>query len=406
VTESRRDLPWVALLLAPLALLPFGAAAELPLLLAALLGVVGVLRGRIDPGQPCLRLASLLFAAYWLPEFISAFDSVAMRKSWTEVAADLRFLPFLWLAVQELGTARRIGLAMRAVALLLAIWCLDALLQAATGWSLGGASRADRLSGIFGDDNLKLGGVIATVAPFGMLAAWQRWRARGALLAFVPILAVVLLAGARAAWIVLLVATALLLWRQLGARRGALAMGACVLLGLGAGIVADALSPRFAERVERTVTAFAGQPDALDHALAGRVPIFRTALVMSAAHPFNGVGVRAFRHAYPDFAAPGDPWVDPASRQGAAHAHHWLLEVLSETGAVGLSCWLAGIALAWRALRSATPAQREPAAPAGLALVATLFPLNTHYAVYSSFWAVLLFVLLALWLAALRSASR
>jgi len=292
------------------------------------------------------------------------------------------------------------------VALLLAIWCLDALLQAATGWSLGGASRADRLSGIFGDDNLKLGGVIATLAPFGMLAAWQRWRARGALLAFVPILAVVLLAGARAAWIVLLVATALLLWRQLGARRGALAMGACVLLGLGAGIVADALSPRFAERVERTVTAFAGQPDALDHALAGRVPIFRTALVMSAAHPFNGVGVRAFRHAYPDFAAPGDPWVDPASRQGAAHAHHWLLEVLSETGAVGLSCWLAGIALAWRALRSATPAQREPAAPAGLALVATLFPLNTHYAVYSSFWAVLLFVLLALWLAALRSASR
>lgn len=397
------DAAVVLLMLAPLILLPFGVAAELPLLLAALLGLVAWLRGQFDSRAPSFMLATTLFAAYWLPELISAVDSVAPRKSWTEVAADLRFLPFLWFALHALHSEQRMQWALGGVAILLGFWCLDALVQAATGWSLGGASRADRLSGIFGDDNLKLGGVIAALAPFALLAAWRRYGALGAALAFVPLLAVVLLAGARAAWVVLLLGAALIAWGQLGARRGALALGAMLLVALLAGVIANALSPRFAERVDRSVAAFSGETEEIDHALAGRLPIFRTAVEMSAVHPINGVGVRAFRYAYPDYAAAGDPWVDPATRQGAAHAHHWVLEVLSETGALGLLCWLLGIGVALRAWRKSDSPSRALASAPGVALVSVLFPLNTHYAVYSSFWALLLFSLLALWLAGISA---
>src|SRR5690554_552752 len=69
------------LLLAALALLPFGMASELPVLVGAVLGGVALLRGRIDWQQPGVRLALALGLAYWLPQLLSAFDSAAPGKT-------------------------------------------------------------------------------------------------------------------------------------------------------------------------------------------------------------------------------------------------------------------------------------------------------------------------------------
>ena len=403
MSESRRSDAGVWLLLALPTLLPFGSAAELPLLIAAILGVVAIARGRIDWRASGPRLAVVLFLAYWLPEFVSAFDSVAPRKSWTEVAADLRFLPFLLFALLTLDDARRSRLFFGGVGILLGAWLIDALVQAATGWSLGGVNPGDRLSGIFGDDNLKLGGVVAALAPFLLLPAARRFGAIGLLAAFLPVLLVVLLAGARAGWIVLALATALVLWQRFGPRRGALALVLVVVVAGVAGVAANAWSPRFAERIDRTSALLAGEPSAIDHALAGRLPIWRTALAMGTAHPFNGVGVRGFRHAYPAHAQADDPWVDAEQGIGALHAHQLVLELVSETGVFGLLCWFIGACYAFRAWRAAEATARERAAAPAIALLATLFPLNTHYAVYSSFWSLLLLLLFAAGLAALHA---
>ena len=75
--------------------------------------------------------------------------------------------------------------------------------------------------------------------------------------AFVIVLTVVLMAGARAAWIGLGVGVALVAWRQLGRRRGALALGLALLVTLLAGVVAHTLSPRFAERIAKPVSLIA-----------------------------------------------------------------------------------------------------------------------------------------------------
>ena len=404
VESIRRDAA-VWLLLAVPALLPFGSAAELPLLIAGLLGAVAMLRGRIDGRAAGPRLALVLFLAYWLPELISAFDSVIPRKSWNEVAADLRFLPFLMFALVALDDARRVRRFLAGMAVLLALWIVDALIQAATGWSLGGANPGDRLSGIFGDDNLKLGGVISALAPFLLLPVARRFGVRGLVTAFLPVLLVVMLAGARAGWIVLAIATLLVLLQQFGVRRGALALGGVLVLAAIAGIAAHAWSPRFADRVDRTAAALGGETESIDHALAGRLPIWQTALAMSLAHPLNGVGVRGFRHAYPAHAAPDDAWVDPERRIGALHAHQLVLEIASETGLLGLLCWILGAGCAVRAWCAEPRSNRARAAAPAIALVATLFPLNTHYAVYSSFWSLLLVVLVASSIAALHARS-
>ena len=393
----------VWLLLAVPLLLPFGRLGELPMLMGAIAGVAALLRSPRATWSAETKLATLLFAAYWLPELASAFDSVASRKSWLEVASDLRYLPFLWFAC---GVCRAPGDAARLVAGLAAIltlWCVDALLQALTGWSLGGAGTVDRLSGIFGDDNLKLGGAVAVLAAFGLWFAWTHWRMRGLVFALVPLLVVVLLAGARAAWLVLAIAFALVCWRALGSRRGVLAAGVALLIAAAAGVASYTASPRFAARIDRTAAALSGDDAAIDHALSGRLPIWHTALAMGVAHPLNGVGVRAFRYAYPEYAATDDPWVQAATGQGAMHAHQLLLELWSETGAIGLLAWLFGALVAWRHWCVVADNARVRAAPAAYALCAMLFPINTHYAVYSSFWGLLLMAMLATWLALLAA---
>ncbi len=393
-------------LLAVFALLPFSRSYELPLLVMAVLGaklVPGLFRAGAEPMQ---RLAALLFLGYWLPELLSAFDSVAAEKSWTEVAADLRFLPALLYAQHGLAQPGRATFALHGVALLVALWTIDALIQAVAGISLGGANRVDRLSGIFGDDDLKLGAVMAALSPLLLVAAKQRFGWRGFALSALALAVVIGLAGARAAWLSYAGVLVLLLWftlPRLSQRLGALAL-ACALL-LGAGLALQQSSERFAERVERSAAALSGDPEALDHALSFRLPIWRAALSMIEAHPLNGVGVRGYRYAYPEHAPGDDRFVFEGERgeQGAFHAHQIVLEILSETGALGLLCWLTAVALGLRALRAASAEARQRAWPVSLALLTLLFPLNTHYAVYSSFLSVLLFALLALWLGALST---
>ena len=116
------------------------------------------------------------------------------------------------------------------------------------------------------------------------------------------------------------------------------------------------------------------------------------------------MGVRAFRHAYPEFAEAGDPFVDAQTGQGAFHAHQIVLELWSETGAFGLLCWLLAALAAWRAWRRCAKPARAAAMPAAIALCVALFPFNTHYAAYSAFWGLFLVWLAGVWLALLAGA--
>lgn len=398
-----RDRPPLAfwLLLASLALLPFGIAAELPVLVGAVVGGVRVIRGRIDWQDRGVRLALLIGLAYWLPEFVSAWDSLAPGKSWGEVGLDLRFLPFLLLLASSHWRARDARHLVAGVALVTMFWCVDALVQALAGVSLGGPAEADRLSGIFGAGNLKLGGVLAVLTPFLLWQAWH-WDGRRALaLASLALLLVILLAGARAAWIGFGLAAVLMFWHLLGGRRAALALLVLGLVTVVAGMLAYSGSPRFAERVERTVAALSIQPDGIDHALTGRTQIWASAWRMGLAHPVNGVGVRAFRVAYPDFANADDHFL--ANGEQVLHAHQVVLELWSETGLFGLCLWLALVLVAWRQLRCCALQVRRTALPASLALAVALFPFNTHYAVYSAFWGLLLIWLAGVWLALLQA---
>ncbi len=387
-------------------LLPFGRSAELGTLLC-LLGVILLFVRQPDAltGHPGAQLLLLLLGAYIGAALLSATDSLLPGKSWSAVAGYLRYVPlglYACFAIRRTPPLRALYFGVAAV---LALWTLDAWIQALTGWSLGGHAEAERISGIFGADNLKLGPTLAVLSPFALWAAWQRFGQRGWLVALVLLMVPILLAGSRAAWLMYALVVLGFAWHVVPSRRrfAGFCASAAVLLAL-VSVVAWHTSSRFQLRAERTLLALPGQGHSLDTALSGRLDIWQTSVRMIEAHPLNGVGVRAFRQAYPAFAPASDHFVVAEScgvGEGACHAHQVVLEILSETGGIGLALWLGALLLAWRGWRRATVAARASAFPVTLALVAMLFPLNTHLAFYSAWWGLLFAWLLGLWCAAL-----
>ncbi|MEP6896963.1 MAG: O-antigen ligase family protein [Rhodanobacter sp.] len=388
------------------ALLPFGRSSEFGTFLC-LIGVILLFARQPDAlhEHAGARLLLWMLSGYVGAAVLSAVDSVAPGKSWGTVGAILRYAPLGLYACFAIRREHKLHALYVAVALVLALWTADAWVQALTGWSLGGHADPERISGIFGADNLKLGPTLAVLSPFALWAARRYAGMRGLLLAFVLLLGPVLLAGSRSAWLCYGLVTMGFAWREAGSlRRFAMFCAVAVLLLALAGGIAWKTSGRFQQRMDRTLLVMHGTDQSIDTALSGRLDIWHASMRMIEAHPVNGVGVRGFRYAYPAYAPRNDHFVVAEScgvGEGACHAHQLVLEILTETGVLGLLLWSAAVMLGLRAWRRAGALARTRAFPATLALAVMLFPINTHLAFYSAWWGLLFAWLLGLWAAAL-----
>lgn len=379
------------------ALWPTVGAAEAVLSVSALASLGILFYRRFRHGTALLSreawaLITALFFCYWLPEFFSAFDAVNPRRAWHEVAVDLRYLPFLWLVAMAVARRKGRSIVYTGLGLIALFWAGDALVQIFTGYSLGGLNSADRLSGIFGAGNLKLGIVLATLSSFALSAADRKFAGTGWALTAVVLGMVILLAGSRASWLCYALVLLFSGWRRFGGKRLLLSSLAGLVVAV---VLAMNFSTQFQARIERSFAVLSGDSAGLDEALSYRVSLWSTATRVIADHPINGVGARGFRDVYSQYAASNDPWLSHG-QQGALHAHQIVLEILTETGIIGLLLWLMGAALAVRAWQWAMPISRQRAALPALALAVTVFPLNTHLAFYSTFWADVFLLLLAL----------
>ena len=406
---------WV---LAYAVLWPAARLSEAVLSLGALLVLFLLAKARFRDGNRLLSsgawaLTTALFFAYWLPQFLSVFDAADPPGAIGKTLAGLRYLPFLWLVAISVATRSGRRIVFGGLAVLMLAWSIDLLLQALTGRSLlfegldalyrlakdgkglceGQADRGfERFNGVFGTCNPVLGVLLASFSPFLLFVAHYRFGIKGWIAAAFIVGFSIVLAGSRASWFTYALVLLFSGWHVLGWKRliGLFAAGA-----LSLALLSQAYAP-LGERLGRTAGALQGDKAGVDAALSGRAKIWGAAACMIREHPVNGVGVRDFRRAYP--ACDPSPELKPAWGQGPAlHAHQLVLEVLSETGFIGLLLWLAGAALAWRAWRYASLDARERARPAMLALAVTVFPFNTHLAFYSSFWGGVTLLLAALY---------
>ncbi|TDR19592.1 O-antigen ligase family protein [Marinicella litoralis] len=379
------------LFIAVIALLPFGRLSEIPILILGFWGSVHLV-GHFSSikSQPWFKSFSWFYFAFLALSVISSLDSYWPEKSWLVSLSSIRFYLMGVLLLNHLKSTQMLVVLIRWVALLMFIWSVDALIQAGLGFNLlGQESYPGRLTGVFGQ-NVKLGPVLALFLSLVLIQSyqfpqWMRWL-------LVPLVVVViLLSGTRSAWLMAAFVLAMFWWHHVKGRRLLLLLKVTGLSLVGL-VSLWFISDDFQKRMERSVVVFQGDMKAIDYALADRLPIWQTALNMYQDHPINGVGARAFRKAYVAYAETNDVWV--AQQGSGLHAHHWVLEILAETGTIGLLIFVA--MLAWVVRLTRPCFQSNQVWPFGVALMAALLPVVSLYSLFSSFWSICLWWLVIL----------
>lgn len=380
-----------------LLLLPFSRSSELPIFIMAILGGVLIWKhGRQVFWEGGAKTFTLLFLCIWIPIALSVPDSLWFKKSLSTALTYPRIyfagIYLIWVLREDIARQRLLKLS----AWLLMFWVVDALIQAVAGYDLLGYAYPDRLNGLYGPDNWKLGLTLAMLAPI----VWEYVSRHGAkwqlAAAWLGTAAVVMLASNRESWIVFALATLIWSWVyavRLGLHPARLLLPLMLVAGL-AGVGAYQANPKFAQRVDQSMAVLDFSYEGLNRASSLRMHLWSNALTVMENHPLNGAGVRSYRYAYAQYAEANDPYVNPDGT-GMAYAHQLLLEVGAETGFLGL----AGLAAFFVVfLRSGRQLRTQDSLTwvAWLGAFVWLFPINTHTAIYSAYWSLLIGWLIAL----------
>jgi len=396
---------WLAV--AFFALLPFGRLAEIPLSVFAL--CLPFLARSAEHRQRIGRVSIIvipIFLCFWLPVVISSFDSFMPQKSWLRAIAALRFL----VAVLSMAVLLRSDSArwrvIRWTSFLLVFWAIDGFVQLIFGNDLFGiAMHPDRLNALFVKNYQFFGPTLAMLSPLLLEHARRQWPAWAWVGTFTLTLGAVLIAGMRSGWLTMGLVLVVYMWLMLRRdnrklRKATLSIPVFVITAI---IGSYMISPLFQARIEQSLTVTQGSQAVLDEASSYRMPIFKTSLAMFKSHPVNGVGVRAFPRAYMDYAEADDYHINRSQgKSGAIHAHNLVLEVMADTGSIGLLGMFIGFFLVLRFWRSMTPARRNDAFPFALALALVLFPFNSHFALYGTYMSSLIWFLFGLWAACIE----
>ncbi|MEQ1661178.1 MAG: O-antigen ligase family protein [Thiobacillus sp.] len=378
-----------------LLLLPFSRSSELPMFIMAILGGILIWKhGKQATWQGGAKTFSLLFLCLWVPIALSVPDSLWFKKSLSTALSYPRIyfagIYIIWMLREDIARQRLLKLS----AWLLLFWVFDALVQAVVGHDLLGHAYPERLNGLFGPKNWKLGLTLAMLSPI----VWEYVSRHGAkwhlALAWLGTATVVLLANNRESWIVFAIAT--VMWGWVYARRsGAHPLKFLIpvfLVAMLAGVGAYQSNAKFAQRIDQSRGALDGDYASLNQASSYRVHLWNNALTVLENHPVNGAGVRSYRYAYAQYAGPNDPYLSPDGT-GMMYAHQLLLEVGSEAGLIGLAGLLVFFVMYLRAGREALASPLTWVA--WLGAFAWLFPVNTHTALYSAYWSLVLGWMLA-----------
>lgn len=390
------------------ALLPFARLAEIPLSVFAL--CLPFLARSAEHRQRIRRVSIIvvpIFLCFWLPMVASSFDSYLPLKSWGSSVAALRYLAAVLSMAVLLRNYSARWRVIRWTSYLLVFWAVDGFVQLIFGVDLFGiAMNPDRLNALFVQKYQFFGPTLAMLSPLLLEHARKHWPAWAWVGAFTLILGAVLIAGMRAGWMVMGLVLLVYIWlmfkrenREL--RKASLSIPVFLITAI---IGSYLVSPLFQARLEQSMTLTQGTKEAVSVASSLRMPIFKTSLAMFKAHPVNGVGVRAFPKAYMEYAADDDIHIrNSGGKSGATHAHNLVLEVMSDTGSLGLLGLISGFLLVLRFWRSMTPARRNEAFPFALALALVLFPLNSHFALYGTYMSSLIWILFGLWAACIEN---
>ena len=378
---------------------------NVPFSLMALLGLYRAIKAPArlwaDPFQ---RNYIWLFLCLWLPLLCSLPEAANSARAAQTVFPYLRFLFAGLFIIQELsGNRKRIDFILAGVFFIVLFWCVDASLQFFLGQNiLGYPYRDGDITGMFYPRNTisHICAVLSGLCFFYILRNSEKTKA--VWLTLLPLFFIVLLSGRRAAWIMLalsgftFILYACFIHKN---KKAILAYAGLATLLVGATLSLTIMfhAPTNAH-FNRTLGLFSGDYDIVNAATSKRLPLWQTAVTAFRLNLLTGVGPRAYRYVYQDYASADDEYLSDT------HPHLLILEIMAETGLIGLGGYLLCLYLLVRGFirRGARAAEF----PYLLPVLVALFPLNAHMAFYGSIWASVSWWLIAFYYACLPTVRR
>ena len=335
-----------------------------------------------------MRKAAILFACIAVPGLISLLFSVNLDRS---ISAVFRFAAYAlaaWVVLSvriEEGDAKRI---MSFLGILLVAWAVDGFVQLLTGVSLLGdplVELGEEGAIVTGSLQLGYGATLAILSPF-FLEALRRAGGMGVGILSLPVYAAIVMSGHQSSAVLALIGLAgwtmlALRNKEVGAKRQVTGFVISAIVGLLLGVYLSVVTGQ--------VSTLAGAP-ARYQSFLFQSQLWELSWQAFKDYWLTGVGMRGFG----TYALATDASTIPGLAE-TWHSHLTVLEVMSETGLVGLIGY--GLLLRW--LWGYVQDKRMHVAVAGLTALLAVFPLGTAVGMYSYIGGNLIFLTFTLLIA-------
>ena len=365
-----------------------------PIAAMSLLGGIQMVRQKVFDRS--IKYLCWVFFAIWVPMVLACLGSSNPLHSYKTTIAYLHFLPMgYYISVSCSQEWVRFTVS-RAIIFICFCLVVDACFQFFSGYNLlGYPLQGNSVTGMF-HPKQRLGLFLAILAPFYIHFLFKRgWSFILILMLALPYLFVILVSLKRNSWLMLFFGLMIFAFIECkgSLRKFSRIVGVASFFVL---LVVSALftsSPSFTKQIQHSYGLLSGNAQVMDRSSNHRLALWDVGLNIFEDNPILGIGPRGYRYDFRKYADPENFWIKNFD-SGQTHPHLMSLEILVETGIIGLLMYLFALLLILRI--SITSTSRESAEFWLIAAFLAWLPFNTHLAFYGSYWASLAWMFLAL----------
>lgn len=362
---------------------------NIPIYIMALAGLFRVFKNRALLRSQEIHFINILFFSLWLPMLFSLTDAADLTHALKTALPYVRFLFAAYFVIDEVKNKDLTNKLVFGIGIIITFWCLDALFQFFVGIDIFGyPMHYGSAEGLFSPKGT-LGHVLVILSPVYFEIVRRNHRQHPSLwLLLLLFFGIIFLGGKRTAWLMLISSCAVYgaylfyLYKNVSLKK-ILLVAPILLLSLG--LLFSQYQPLNA-RAKTTLGLFSGNYEQIDKATSRRLSIWETGLKIYRANWINGIGPRGFRHVYADYAD-ADNFFMVEGRSGQTHPHLTLLEIMAETGTLGLLgfliFWSCLLRHAWQAIIQ----QSSGRLPWLMCIMIATLPYNAGLAFYGSYWS-------------------
>ena len=338
--------------------------------------------------MPGLKKAAVLFGCIAIPGLVSLIFSVNLDRGASAVFRFAAYVLAAWVVLSvtiEEGDAKRI---MSWLGILLVAWAVDGFVQLLTGVSLLGdplLELGEEGAIITGSLQLGYGATLASLSPF-FLEALRRAGGMSVGILSIPVYAAIVMSGHQSSALLALVGLAgwtmlVLRDKETGVKRQVTGFVISAIVGLLVGVYLSIVTGQ---------VSILGEAPVRYQSYFYQAQLWDLSWQVFKDNWFTGVGMRGFGTYLMSEVGSAIPGLAQTW-----HPHLVVLEVLSETGVVGLI----GYGLLLKVLWGYMQDERMHVAVAGLVALLAVFPLNTAVGMYSYLGGNLIFLTFTLLIA-------